>query len=124
MQGKKRYLVIALFLILGLTTFTFANPKENLSSQKKSSSKSEKITSAKKENKSYADAIEAVKEAEAKPIEANVVTARNEITTANDATPKQVQELQNRINVVEEGATVGKIITSTGEMTFDEWQAT
>ncbi len=25
--------------------------------------------------------------------------------------------------VVEEGATVGKIITSTGEMTFDEWQA-
>ena len=111
MQGKKRYLVIALFLILGLTTFTFANPKEELSSQKKSSSESEKITSDKKENKSYADAIEAVEEAEANPTEANVVTARNEITTANDATPAQVQELQTRITVVEESIDVAALVT-------------
>ena len=63
MQGKKRYLVVALFLLIGLTTFSFAAPKEELKEKKTIKGTSEKIANDKKVNNSYTDALEAVEEA-------------------------------------------------------------
>ena len=111
MQGKKRYLVVALFLLIGLTTFSFAAPKEELKEKKTISGTSEKVTNDKKVNNSYTDALEAVEEAEENPTLETVETARTEVQRADDATVQQREELQNRIEVVEESIDVAALVT-------------
>lgn len=110
MQIKKRYFVIALVLLLGLTTFSFANPKEEMGSRKTAKGISETVTNDIKENNSYSEALEAVEEAEENPTEETVETARNEIRNANDATEEQVQNLQQRVDVVEETIDVAALV--------------
>ena len=111
MQGKKRYLVVALFLLIGLTTFSFAAPKEELKEKKTIKGTSEKIANDKKVNNSYTDALEAVEEAEENPTLETVETARIEIQRADDATVQQREELENRIEEVEESIDVAALVT-------------
>ena len=111
MQGKKRYLVVALFLLIGLTTFSFAAPKEELKEKKTIKGTSEKIANDKKVNNSYTDALEAVEEAEENPTLETVETARIEIQRADDATVQQREELENRIEEVVESIDVAALVT-------------
>ena len=111
MQGKKRYLVVALFLLIGLTTFSFAAPKEALKEKKTIKGTSEKIANDKKVNNSYTDALEAVEEAEENPTLETVETARIEIQRADDATVQQREELENRIEEVVESIDVAALVT-------------
>lgn len=111
MQGKKRYIVVALFLLIGLTTFSFAAPKEELKEKKTIKGTSEKIANDKKVNNSYTDALEAVEEAEENPTLETVETARIEIQRADDATVQQREELENRIEEVVEYIDVAALVT-------------
>lgn len=124
MQGKKRYFVVVLFLLLGLTTFTFASPREFSKSQKPKNGTSEKVSNDTQARKSYAEAVEAVEEAEEDPTLETVENARLEIQNADDATDDQVTQLQNRVNVVENTIDVAALVSELEELvkakeTFD-----
>ena len=110
MQIKKRYFVVALVLLLGLTTVTFANPQEEMGSKKTAKGISERVTNEKVEEHSYSEALEAVEEAEENPTIETVETARNEIRNADDATEEQVENLQQRVDVVEETIDVAALV--------------
>ena len=112
MQIKKRYVVVAVLLLLGLTTFTFASPRQ-VEKQKSSKGISERVTNDKKENRSYAEALDAVEKAEENPTLETVETARNEIQNADDATVEQINQLEQRVEVVEE--TIEKIVEAIEE---------
>ena len=109
MQFKKRYVVVVVLLLLGLTTFTFASPRQ-VEKQKTSKGISERVSSDKKENKSYAEALQAVEDAEENPTLETVETARNEIRNADDATVEQVNQLEQRVEVVEETIDVAALV--------------
>ena len=109
MQFKKRYVVVVVLLLLGLTTFTFASPRQ-VEKQKTSKGISERVSSDKKENKSYAEALQAVEDAEGNPTLDTVETARNEIRNADDATVEQVNQLEQRVEVVEETIDVAALV--------------
>ena len=124
MQGKKRYFVIVLFLLLGLTTFTFASPREFSKSQKPKNGTSEKVSNDTQARKSYAEAVEAVEDAEEDPTLETVENARTEIQNADDATDDQITQLQNRVNVVENTIDVAALVSELEELvktkeTFD-----
>ena len=110
MQIKKRYFVVALALLLGLTTVTFANPQEEMDSKKTAKGISERVINDRKENNSYSEALEAVEVAEENPTVETVETARNEIRNADDATEEQVENLQQRVDVVEETIDVAALV--------------
>ena len=110
MQIKKRYFVVALALLLGLTTVTFANPLEKMDSKKTAKGISERVINDRKENNSYSEALEAVEVAEENPTVETVETARNEIRNADDATEEQVQNLEQRVNVAEETIDVAALV--------------
>ena len=109
MQIKKRYVVVAVLLLLGLTTFTFASPRQ-VEKQKSSKGISERVTNDKKENRSYAEALDAVEKAEENPTLETVETARNEIQNADDATVEQINQLEQRVEVVEETIDVAALV--------------
>ena len=116
MQGKKRYFVIVLFLLLGLTTFTFASPREFSKSQKPKNGTSEKVSNDTQARKSYAEAVEAVEDAEEDPTLETVENARTEIQNADDATDDQITQLQNRVNVVENTIYVAALVSEIEEL--------
>ena len=109
MQFKKRYVVVVVLLLLGLTTFTFASPRQ-VEKQKTSKGISERVSNDKKENKSYAEALQAVEDAEENPTLDTVETARNEIRNADDATVEQINQLEQRVEVVEETIDVAALV--------------
>ena len=109
MQMKKRYVVVAVLLLLGLTTFTFASPRQ-VEKQKSSKGISERVANDKKENRSYAEALDAVEKAEENPTLETVETARNEIQNADDATVEQINQLEQRVEVVEETIDVAALV--------------
>lgn len=120
MQGKKRYFVIVLFLLLGLTTFTFASPREFSKSQKPKNGTSEKVSNDTQARKSYAEAVEAVEDAEEDPTLETVENARTEIQNADDATDDQITQLQNRVNVVENTIDVAALVSELEELVKDK----
>ena len=99
MKIRKRYLALALFLFVGLASFTFANPTENAK------------TAEKKEKNSYTEALETVEKLEKEPTIENVKTAREEILAAEDATVEQVNVLQTRVDVVEDSIDVANLVS-------------
>ena len=99
MKIRKRYLALALFLFVGLASFTFANPAENAK------------TAEKKEKNSYTEALETVEKLEKEPTIENVNTAREEILAAEDATVEQVNVLQTRVDVVEDSIDVANLVS-------------
>ena len=99
MKIRKRYLALALFLFVGLASFTFANPTENAK------------TSEKKEKNSYTEALETVEKLEKEPTIENVKTAREEILAAEDATVEQVNVLQTRVDVAEDSIDVANLVS-------------
>ena len=110
MQIKKRYFVVVLVLLLGLTTFSFANPSEKMESKKTAKGISQTVTNEKKEEHSYSEALEAVEEAEENPTIETVETARNEIRNAQNVTENQVQNLEQRVEVVEQTIDVAALV--------------
>ena len=99
MKIRKRYLALALFLFVGLASFTFANPAENAK------------TAEKKEKNSYTEALETVEKLEKEPTIENVKTAREEILAAEDANVEQVNVLQTRVDVVEDSIDVANLVS-------------
>ena len=99
MKIRKRYLALALFLFVGLASFTFANPTENAK------------TSEKKEKNSYTEALETVEKLEKEPTIENVKTAREEILAAEDANVEQVNVLQTRVDVAEDSIDVANLVS-------------
>ena len=99
MKIRKRYLALALFLFVGLASFTFANPAENAK------------TAEKKEKNSYTEALETVEKLEKEPTIENVNTAREEILAAEDATVEQVNVLQTRVDVAEDSIDVANLVS-------------
>ena len=99
MKIRKRYLALALFLFVGLASFTFANPAENAK------------TAEKKEKNSYTEALETVEKLEKEPTIENVNTAREEILAAENATVEQVNVLQTRVDVVEDSIDVANLVS-------------
>ena len=99
MKIRKRYLALALFLFVGLASFTFANPAENAK------------TTIKKEKNSYTEALETVEKLEKEPTIEKVKTAREEILAAEDATVKQVNVLQTRVDVAEDSIDVANLVS-------------
>ena len=99
MKIRKRYLALALFLFVGLASFTFANPAENAK------------TTIKKEKNSYTEALETVEKLEKEPTIENVKTAREEILAAEDANVEQVNVLQTRVDVVEDSIDVANLVS-------------
>ena len=109
MQMKKRYVAIVVLLLLGLTTYNFASPRQ-VEKQKTSKDISERVSNDKKENKSYAEALEAVEKAEENPTLETVETARTEIQNADDVTVEQVNQLEQRVEVVEKTIAVAALV--------------
>ncbi|MDD6388878.1 MAG: right-handed parallel beta-helix repeat-containing protein [Bacilli bacterium] len=99
MKIRKRYLALALFLFVGLASFTFANPTENAK------------TAEKKEKNSYTEALETVEKLEKEPTIENVKTAREEILAAEDANVEQVNVLQTRVDVAEDSIDVANLVS-------------
>ena len=99
MKIRKRYLALALFLFVGLASFTFANPAENAK------------TTIKKEKNSYTEALETVEKLEKEPTIENVNTAREEILAAEDANVEQVNVLQTRVDVAEDSIDVANLVS-------------
>ena len=99
MKIRKRYLALALFLFVGLASFTFANPTENAK------------TAEKKEKNSYTEALENVEKLEKEPTIENVKTAREEILAAEDANVEQVNVLQTRVDVAEDSIDVANLVS-------------
>ena len=99
MKIRKRYLALALFLFVGLASFTFANPAANAK------------TAEKKEKNSYTEALETVEKLEKEPTIENVKTAREEILAAEDANVEQVNVLQTRVDVAEDSIDVANLVS-------------
>ena len=82
MQGKKRYLALVLFLLLGLVTFSFANPDEQLEPVEGNVKKVEDHKGEKKIQTKFDKAEELVERAEQNPTEEIIAEAEEAIETA------------------------------------------
>ena len=136
MEGKKRYVAIVLFLLIGLTLFTFANPVEEQKGSKGNGSKDSEVTDKdtvdgtlgtdEEQNQvqpqvqnqvadnSYANALAAVVKAEGSLETLDVEAARdliNRVTNQN-----QKDELTERLDVVEEAIDAIELVETLEKM--------
>ena len=136
MEGKKRYVAIVLFLLIGLTLFTFANPVEEEKGSKGNGSKDPEVTDKdtvdgtlgtdEEQNQvqpqvqnqvadnSYANALAAVVKAEGSLETLDVEAARdliNRVTNQN-----QKDELTERLDVVEEAIDAIELVETLEKM--------
>ena len=136
MEGKKRYVAIVLFLLIGLTLFTFANPVEEEKGSKGNGSKDPEVTDKdtvdgtlgtdeeqtqvqpqvqnQVADNSYANALAAVVKAEGSLETLDVEAARdliNRVTNQN-----QKDELTERLDVVEEAIDAIELVETLEKM--------
>ena len=135
MEGKKRYVAIVLFLLIGLTLFTFANPVEEQKGSKGNGSKDSEVTDKdtvdgtlgtgeqtqvqpqvqnQVADNSYANALAAVVKAEGSLETLDVEAARdliNRVTNQN-----QKDELTERLDVVEEAIDAIELVETLEKM--------
>ena len=134
MEGKKRYVAIVLFLLIGLTLFAFANPIEEEKGSKGNGSKDTEVTDKETvdgtlgevgtENQnqpqvqvvdnSYTNALRAVEKAEGSLAEVDVDTARdlvNRVTNQN-----QKNELTERLDIIEEAIDAIELVETLEKM--------
>ena len=134
MEGKKRYVAIVLFLLIGLTLFAFANPIEEEKGSKGNGSKDTEVTDKETvdgtlgevgtENQnqpqvqvvdnSYTNALRAVEKAEGSLDEVDVDTARdlvNRVTNQN-----QKNELTERLDIIEEAIDAIELVETLEKM--------
>lgn len=140
MEGKKRYVAIVLFLLIGLTLFTFANPvEEEKGSKGNGSNKPEvsdkdttdgtlgslenqqqnptQVLNQVAEDTSYEDALAAVERAEASLEELDVEEARDLIEQVTNQNQKD--ELTERVDIVEEAIEAIKLVEELEKMVED-----
>ena len=115
MQGKKRYLALILFIIIGLVTFSFANPEEQLEPVGEAVKKVDDSTEL---NEEKTEAEKAVEEAELLPS----IETVEEATTIIEQTVTQTQNKQNLVNRVQqaEKAIDASELVSTVEKMVEE----
>ena len=109
MQGKKRYLALILFIVIGLIGFTFANPNEELEPV---DSNVKKVT----ENKPEKEAEKAVEKAELRPSAETVEEAEEIIEESVTLNPVVRQELTERLEVVEEAIDASELVATVERM--------
>ena len=109
MQGKKRYLALILFIVIGLIGFTFANPNEELEPV---DSNVKKVT----ENKPEKEAEKAVEKAELRPSTETVEEAEEIIEESVTLNPVVRQELTERLEVVEEAIDASELVATVERM--------
>ena len=138
MEGKKRYIAIVLFLLIGLTLFAFANPVEEEKGSKKKNGNGDETQEVSKdedtdtqgtleteseentqapaqaqiaqlaEDNSYANALEAVEKAEGTFDKDDIDSAKELIDQVTN--DEQKQELAERIEIVEESLEVMALV--------------
>jgi len=109
MQGKKRYLALILFIVIGLIGFTFANPNEELEPVE---SNVKKVA----ENKPEKEAEKAVEKAELRPSTETVEEAEEIIEESVTLNPVVRQELTERLEVVEEAIDASELVATVERM--------
>ena len=113
MQGKKRYLALILFIIIGLVTFSFANPEDQLEPVGDAVKKVDDSTELKEEK---TEAEKAVEEAELLPsietVEEATTIIQNTVTSqpVKDKLVNRVEEAKKAIDTSELVATVEKMV--------------
>ena len=113
MQGKKRYLALILFIIIGLVTFSFANPEDQLEPVGDAVKKVDDSTELKEEK---TEAEQAVEEAELLPsietVEEATTIIQNTVTSqpVKDKLVNRVEEAKKAIDTSELVATVEKMV--------------
>lgn len=126
MQGKKRYLALILFIIIGLVTFSFANPEDQLEPVGDAVKKVDDSTELKEEK---TEAEKAVDEAELLPSIETVEDAMTIIQNTVTDVPKKetlvnrVEEAKKAIDTSELVATVEKMVeeaTNKDDITASE----
>ena len=118
MQGKKRYLALVLFLLLGLITFSFANPDDQLEPVEGNVKKVSEQKDEKKVQTKFEKAEELVKQAEQNPTEEIIAEAEEAIEEAEQEEPELVEEedLVNRLNNTEPAIDAAALISAVEKM--------
>ena len=134
MEGKKRYVAIVLFLLIGLTLFAFANPIEEEKGSKGNGSKDTEVTDKETvdgtlgevgtENQnqpqvqvvdnSYANALSAVEKAEGSLDEVDVDAARDLVDRVTNQNQKN--ELTERLDIIEEAIDAIELVETLEKM--------
>ena len=111
MEGKKKYFALVLFLLLGMITYTFANPNEQLEDEKTSSTFID--YSEEKVAKSIAEKI--VEKVEEDPTEENV---REALTVIEETVTHEVtrQNLHQRVEDAKEAIDVAALVAKVENM--------
>ena len=112
MQGKKRYLALILFLIIGLVTFSFASPNDELEPVE---GNVKKVTDNSNNKVEKTEAEKAVEEAELRPSEETVEEAE-EIIEESVTNTQVRQELTQRLEVVEEAIDASELVATVERM--------
>ena len=112
MQGKKRYLALILFLIIGLVTFSFANPNDELEPVEENV---KKVSDNSNNEVEQTEAEKAVEQAELRPSEETVEEAE-EIIEESVTNTQVRQELTQRLEVVEEAIDASELIATVERM--------
>lgn len=114
MEGKKKYFALVLFLLLGMITYTFANPNEELEEKKTSSNFVD--YSEEKEVNSLAEKI--VEKVEQQPTEENITEA---LTVIEETVTQEVtrQNLNQRVEEAKEAIDVAALVTKVETMIND-----
>lgn len=118
MQGKKRYLALVLFLLLGLITFSFANPDDQLEPVEGNVKKVSEQKDEKKVQTKFEKAEELVEQAEQNPTEEIIAEAEEAIEEAEQEEPELVEEedLVNRLNNTEPAIDAAALISAVEKM--------
>ena len=118
MQGKKRYLALVLFLLLGLITFSFANPDDQLEPVEGNVKKVSEQKDEKKVQTKFEKAEELVEQAEQNPTEEIIAEAEEAIEEAEQEEPELVEEedLVNRLNNTEPAIDAAALIRAVEKM--------
>ena len=118
MQGKKRYLALVLFLLLGLITFSFANPDDQLEPVEGNVKKVSEQKEEKRVQSKFEEAKELVEKAEQNPTPEIIAEAEEILEEAQQEQPELVQEedLVNRLNNTEPAIDAAALINAVEKM--------
>ena len=122
MQGKKRYLALILFVLIGLVTFSFANPEEELEPIEETTSNVSEAPNKKEEEKKETtilqpleQAEEAVEQAEENPTQQTIQNAITIIERVIEEEPIR-ESLIQRVEVAEEAIDVAALVQTVENM--------
>ena len=122
MQGKKRYLALILFVLIGLVTFSFANPEEELEPVEETTSNVSEAPNKKEEEKKETtilqpleQAEEAVEQAEENPTQQTIQNAITIIERVIEEEPIR-ESLIQRVEVAEEAIDVAALVQTVENM--------